>query len=231
MGFFDRFRKNKRKDDRLQCLPRYLYEDAEIEELDRYIADRFGDYKNVFHEIASPDIHLDVCILEPAEEEPCYRLVTMGAGAYQMQVPEKWQDYQIDRAEYVIRLPRDWKLDSSLEEDYWPIKALKDTARLPIWSHTWLSYGHTIQADEDGAPYAGNTRFNSIVLRLAGNGREESRLEMSSGKVINFYEIIALYPEELKYKMENGADALFEAMEEKAIPYRVLDLTRRSAAD
>ena len=52
---------------------------------------------------------------------------------------------------------------------------------------------------------------------------------MPSGKVINFYEIIPMYPEELQFKMENGADALFEKFEEKGIQYRVVDINRRSA--
>ena len=72
----------------------------------------FGNYKNVFHEIASPDIHLDVCIVEPTEEDPYYKLVTMGAGAYKMAIPEKWQKYQLDYAEYVIYLPKDWNINS-----------------------------------------------------------------------------------------------------------------------
>ena len=52
---------------------------------------------------------------------------------------------------------------------------------------------------------------------------------MPSGKTINFYEIVPLYPEELQYKIENGADALFELFEEKGIPYKVLDLNRKNA--
>lgn len=231
MGFFDRFRKNKKLNENLMCLPQYLYNDAEIEEVDSFIGDMFGDYKNVFHEIASPDIHLDVCIIEPTKEEPYYKLVTMGAGAYQMQIPEKWQKYQLDHAEYVIYLPGDWNIDSSEDADYWPIRTLKDVARLPIWSHTWLSFGHTVQAAEDGSAYASNTGFNSVVLKFAENRKGDIRMIMSSGKVINFYEIIPLYPEELKFKMEKGADALFGLLDEKKIPYRVLDLNRENALE
>lgn len=51
---------------------------------------------------------------------------------------------------------------------------------------------------------------------------------MSSGKVINFYQIIPLYPEELKFKMENNAETLFEKFNEKGIPYKVVDVNRNS---
>ncbi len=153
----------------------------------------------------------------------------MGAGAYKMQIPEQWQKYQLDYAEYVICLPKDWNLNSGDNTDYWPVKLLKDVARLPIWCDTWLSYGHTTQSDEEGSAYASNTGFNSVVLNFAANKKGDIRLIMPSGKTINFYEIVPLYPEELQYKIENGADALFKLFEEKGIPYKVLDLNRKNA--
>lgn len=206
-----------------------LYDDDEIDEVDSFICDMFGSYKNVFHEIASPDIHLDVCIVEPTDEDPFYKLVTMGAGAYRMQIPEKWQKYDLDYAEYVICLPKDWNIDSGEEKDYWPIRLLKDTARLPIWNNTWLSYGHTAQSDEEGSAYAPGTGFNSMVLDFAGNRNGDIRMIMPSGKVINFYQIIPIYPEELNFKIENGAAALFELFEEKGIQYKTVDINRKSS--
>ena len=231
MGLFSKFKKDKKPAEPVFSGPPYLYDDAEIDVVDSFIADMFGDYKNVFHEIASPDIHLDVCIVEPTEEDPFYKLVTMGAGAYRMHVPEKWGKYQLEYAEYVIYLPKDWNINSGEDEDYWPIRTLKDVARLPIWYETWLGFGHTTQSDEEGSPYASNTRFNSVVLNFAENRKGDIRLIMPSGKVVNFYEIIPLYPEELEFKMENDADALFEKFNEKGIQYRVLDLNRKSALE
>ena len=229
MGLFDLFKKEKKNTKAESHLPQYLYSEEELDVLDSFITDMFGNYKNVFHEIASPDVHLDVCIVDPTEAEPYYKLVTMGAGAYTMAIPEAWKEYQLEHAEYVIYLPKDWNLNSGENNDYWPIKLLKDVARLPIWCETWLGYGHTTQPDEEGSPYAENTRFNSVVLKYGENKNGDVRLIMPSGKVINFYEIIPLYPEELQYKMEHDADALFELFEKEGIPYRILNLNRKSA--
>ena len=88
MGLFDKFKKNK-KDNKETTISQYLYDDNEIEIIDEFISDTFGKYESVFHEIASPDIHLDVCLVDPSEEQPYYKLVTMGAGAYRMKIPQE----------------------------------------------------------------------------------------------------------------------------------------------
>ena len=100
----------------------------------------------MFHEIASPDIHVDICIVPPTEERDYYTLVTMGMGAHRMNVPEELAEYKLERAELAIALPADWKLDQESMKDekwYWPIRLLKSLARLPIGSDTWLGCERT----------------------------------------------------------------------------------------
>jgi hypothetical protein len=228
MGLFDRFKKKEKKED---LMPLYLYDEKDLNEVDEYISKAFGNFENVFHEIISPDIHLDVCFIPPTNEEPFFKLVTMGAGAYEMDIPDKWKEYRLERAEYVIYVPKEWNLNSPEIADYWPIKVLKDVARLPILCDTWLSFGHTTQDDEEGSPYAPNTKFNSVVLDFCENHQGEVRLETSSGKTINFYQIIPLYPEELEFKMNNDAETLIDLFDKKNIEYKIVDLNRRSALD
>ena len=228
MGLFDRFKKREKKED---LMPLYLYDEKDLNEVDEYISKAFGNFENVFHEIISPDIHLDVCFIPPTNEEPFFKLVTMGAGAYEMDIPDKWKEYRLERAEYVIYVPKEWNLNSPEIADYWPIKVLKDVARLPILCDTWLSFGHTTQDDEEGSPYAPNTKFNSVVLDFCENHQGEVRLETSSGKTINFYQIIPLYPEELEFKMNNDAETLIDLFDKKNIEYKIVDINRRSALD
>ncbi|MBR6402148.1 MAG: suppressor of fused domain protein [Eubacterium sp.] len=168
-------------------------------------------------------------LIHTLDEEPFYKLVTMGAGAYEMNIPDKWKEYNLERAEYVMYVPKDWDLQSKDMKDYWPIKVLKDVARLPIWCDTWLSFGHTTQSDEEGTPYASNTRFNSVILDFCENHQGDVRLKTSSGKTINFYQVIPLYPEELKFKLENDAETLIDMFGENEIEYKVVDINRKSA--
>lgn len=235
MALFDKF---KHKDDKAgkdagkvaaqKAGPMFLYSEAEIAELEKYIDAAFGEYKNVMHEIFSPDVHLDICVIEPTKDCPYYKLVTMGAGAYKMNVPEKYREWELEHAEYVIWVPDYWNLNSEAINDYWPVKLLKDVARLPIWCDTWLAFGHTTQADEAGSAYAPATAFNSVVLDLAPSLEgEPAHVRLSSGKLLNFYQLIPLYPEELKFKMENNSEVLLDKLDELGVQYRVIDQKRK----
>ena len=154
----------------------------------------------------------------------------MGAGAFRMNIPDSLQGYDLDYAEYVMLLPANWNLSSVEESDYWPMRALKNTARLPIYTDSWLGYGHTVQAKEDGSPYAENTGFNSLMLANAvGLDGSSLSLTLSSGRKLNFFLLIPIYPEELQFKMQNDADALLDLLLE--LPgFPVLDLQRKNTA-
>ena len=226
MGLFDRFKKKKVAVENAEDM--YLYTEQEIGEYECYIQENLGEYKEVLHEIISPDIHLDIILVPPTDEDPYYKLVTMGMGAYTMNVPEELKDKDLEYAEMVLYLPKSWNIKSTDEKDYWPIRYQKILGRLPLELNTWLGYGHTIHGNEDMTPFAENTELNSFVLLNACNLMYESLdLKLSSGKKINFYQMFPLYQEELDYKLENGLDALFDLFEEDDL-LPVLNIKRKN---
>ena len=120
-----------------------VYSEDEMSAIEQHIKNTFGEFENVFHELVSPDIHVDICVVPPSDERDYYTLVTMGMGAHRMNVPEELAEYKLERAELAIALPPDWKLDEeSLKDErwYWPIGLLKVLARLPISNDTWLGF-------------------------------------------------------------------------------------------
>ena len=190
------------------------YTEDEMSAIEEHIKNIFGEFENVFHELVSPDIHVDICVVPPSEKRDYYTLVTMGMGAHRMNVPEELAEYKLERAELAIALPPDWKLDEeSLKDErwYWPIGLLKVLARLPISGDTWLGFGHTMDKQ---SPFAENTTLCGALLvgpqDVVWNGGEVCTLP--SGEEVNFYQIIPLYRNELKYKLEHDADALLEKM-------------------
>ncbi|OUQ34830.1 DUF2185 domain-containing protein [Faecalibacterium sp. An122] len=191
-----------------------VYTEEEMEAVEGHIQQYFGEFENVFHELSSPDIHVDICVVPPSEKRDYYTLVTMGMGAHRMNVPEELAEYKLERAELAIALPKDWKLkqeDMRDERWYWPIRLLKTLARLPIASDTWLGFGHTMDHEED---FAKDTKLCAAIL-TGPQGTEEGSegCTLPGGEEVNFYQVIPLYRDELEYKLAHDADALLDKME------------------
>lgn len=192
-----------------------LYTEEEMSAVEKHIKRFFGEFDHVFHELVSPDIHVDICVITPSEERDYYSLVTMGMGAHRMNVPEELAEYRLERAELAIALPPDWKLDEeSMKEEkwYWPIGLLKVLARLPAASDTWLGFGHTMDKQ---SPFAKDTKLCASLL--TGPQGVEDGCEvciLPNGETVNFYQVIPLYRDEMEYKLEHNADALIEKMAE-----------------
>ncbi|MDL2260629.1 suppressor of fused domain protein [Methanimicrococcus sp. OttesenSCG-928-J09] len=197
-----------------------MYSQDEIGILEDHIFDYFGEFDNVFHEIVSPDIHVDIAVIEPTPERNYYTLITMGMGAHRMNVPEELSDLNFDRAELMICLPPDWDVKSSEENRYWPIRWLKIMARLPLNHETWLGWGHTVPT---GEPIE-STDFECLLVVSPGDFDDNGfECEIPDGSLINFYQLIPLYAEEMAYKLENGTEALLELMTDDALRYVKVD--------
>ena len=191
-----------------------VYSEEEMETIEGHIQQYFGEFETVFHELSSPDIHVDICVVPPSSERNYYTLVTMGMGAHKMNVPEELAEYKLERAELAIALPKGWKLkqeDMRDERWYWPIRLLKTLARLPIASDTWLGFGHTMDHEED---FAKDTKLCAAILTGPQGTEEGSEVcTLPGGEEVNFYQVIPLYRDELEYKLAHDADALLDKME------------------
>ena len=191
-----------------------VYTEEEMEAIEGHIQQYFGEFENVFHELSSPDIHVDICVVPPSKERNYYTLVTMGMGAHRMNVPEELAEYKLERAELAIALPGNWKLkheDLKNERWYWPIRLMKTLARLPIASDTWLGFGHTMDNEED---FAKGTKLCAAILTGPQDTEDGSEVcILPSGEEVNFYQVIPLYRDELEYKLAHDADALLDKME------------------
>lgn len=204
-----------------------VYSEDEMSAIEQHIKNTFGEFENVFHELVSPDIHVDICVVPPSEERDYYTLVTMGMGAHRMNVPEELAEYKLERAELAIALPSDWKLDEeSLKDErwYWPIGLLKVLARLPISNDIWLGFGHTMDKQ---SPFAEDTKLTAAIL-TGPQGVEEGGevCTLPNGEEVNFYQVIPLYEDELDYKLEHDVDALLNKM--RGISF-VVNPTRQNA--
>lgn len=207
--------------------PAEIYSEKEMNALEEHINRYFGKTDHVFHELVSPDIHVDIYIVEPTPERNFYTLITDGMGAHRMNVPAEIADDEIDRAELLITLPPDWNIQGEDENDYWPIRWLKTLARLPITEDSWLGYGHTIATGEDDETVSENAPFQGILLVTPQAVPEEAgTCRLPGGKTINFYQLIPLFKEEMEFKLAHDADELIDLM---ADVEHVVDIKRPNA--
>jgi hypothetical protein len=197
-----------------------IYSAEELKALEAHIEKYFGSYRNVYHEVASLDIHVDIAIIEPCRRRNYYTLITMGMGARKMNVPPAAKDQ--DRAELLICLPPDWNLDKLEDERwYWPLRWLKILARLPITDNTWLGWGHTIP---NGEPFADNTKFCAMLLLNPGSfGKKSAYCKLPNGEGVNFYQVIPLYEEETQFKTKNNVQILLNFLDRDALEYVRID--------
>ena len=182
-----------------------VYSGEELDAIEKHINEHFGPFSNVFHELVSPDIHVDICIIEPNEKQNYITLVTMGMGAHSMKVPRELKGKGFNRAEIVATLPKGWPLQNDDEQWYWPLRWMKILARLPGEEKTWLGWGHTVP---NGEPFSPNTELSGVMLSEP-NFDEECRVcVLPGGEKVNFYQMVPLYENEMNYKIQNGAEAL-----------------------
>ena len=145
-----------------------LYTDAERAALEAHISKHFGAITAVIRDRDSVDISVDIAVISPTYERNFFTLVTMGLGAYCMNVPKKKKKYayEFERTELMICLPPDWDMKDVLTRTapdkkwYWPVKLLKDTAHLPIRDNILLDLSlHSAER-----PYADGVKFCGVLL-------------------------------------------------------------------
>ena len=185
-----------------------MYNEDEHGAIENYIIKNFGDIYTVFHEMYSPDIHVDICVLPPQRGHDYCVLITSGMGAYEMNVPDDLEEYELERAELIMCLPPEM-VDLS-DSDSWFIDIMRIVAHLPLERKSWLAHGHTVGGGK-GNPLDSSVPFTTVILKSANEfgGKRLQKCYLPSGEVVNFYYLLPIFDEELDFKLSNGANALF----------------------
>jgi hypothetical protein len=193
--------------------------------IERYI----GPPSQVFHELVSDLVHVDVHLVQPAKERNYATLITSGMSDRPMSPPEEFRDCRY--AEMVICLPPSWPLTEDAfkdENNYWPIHWLKRLARLPHEYNTWLYATHTVPNDDPPRPFANNTKLCcALILKPVLFGDDFLTMEVSADKTIHFLSLVPLYREEMDFKLAHGLDPLLDRLG-KIYVTELLDIQRKN---
>lgn len=202
----------------------------QIEAIVEHIEQHIGEVSMVFHEIVSDLVHIDVHHVLPSEGRDFHTLITTGMSDKPMAVPEGAEEFRF--AELVLCLPPDWQLtreDFADQANYWPIRLMKELARLPHEYDTWLGPGHSLPNGKDLQPYAKNTQFCcAVIVPVLAFSQEFRKLELPDGRVVNFYAVWPLLADETEFKLKQGYEALMHRLFDHNVT-EVIDIHRRSA--
>ncbi|MBE7176861.1 MAG: suppressor of fused domain protein [Mucilaginibacter polytrichastri] len=177
----------------------------------------------VLHETKSELVHTDIFIVKPAAHRDYNLLLTCGMSALPMHVPTEYD--HLKYAEITLLLPPDWKLeyeDFADENNYWPIRALKQLSRYPHVHDTWFGYGHTVPLS---GTHKVNHHFHSILLLESITLPDDFTYIEAEEKEIYFHAAIPIYKEELDYKLEHGTDQLLSLFRKHNIS-EIVDINR-----
>lgn len=186
------------------------YSEEQLRAVKDHIDAYFGEISGI---IGDPDplgIKIDIAVIDPDEFHDYYTLVTIGMGAYEMNVPEPFEKERLGRAELVIYLPSDSDPKSKDFAYEKILEHMRELARLPIERRTWVGYGHMISG---GAPLDVNTKLCATLLINIQNVADESlRCFMPDGEDVVFYQLFPIYEEEMEYKLTHGIKDLMKKM-------------------
>jgi hypothetical protein len=204
-----------------------------MKQIEAHIERTIGPIGQVFHEIISDDIHLDLYIVPPTGKEPSeefplgtnhYTIITGGLSARAQNVPPDAREDISPFQELMIALPADWPgmnpdgtWDSEVtgrDENWWPIAFMKLVARMPHEYDTFLAPGVTIPNGEDAVPFADNTQLGCMMVFQPILCPAAHKLQVTDDLEIQFYALWPIYKEEMNLKLSKGLQPLLEKLVE-----------------
>ncbi|MGH3716438.1 MAG: suppressor of fused domain protein, partial [Micromonosporaceae bacterium] len=202
---------------------------AERDEIAAHIARQVGPVERVWPEVFGELLHVDIHMVAPTEQRPYVTLVTAGMSDRAMTVPPETGSPAY--AELLLCLPAEWprtESDWADDRNHWPLRMLRQLARMPHAYGTWLDAGHTVPNGEPPAPLASHVGFTAMLVAPPFLvGPDVFRLTTSSGRSIAFYGVIPLYAEELQRRLSGAEPELMELLGEHEVT-ELLDPARPS---
>ncbi len=206
-------------------------DEALIEAVTDHLERHLGPLRDeVLHEVFSPAVHLDLLVAPATDERPMV-VATCGMAEKPMEVPEELPEAAY--AELCILLPPEWPIDPESihdERNWWPLRLLKELARFPHEYGTWIGEGHTVPNGDPPEPYAEGTELCcALVMPAMAFDEEFWTFDHPRGGTINMLMVVPLYADEMRLKLEQGLDALYDRFMSSGFD-PVLDPRRPSVA-
>lgn len=178
-----------------------------IEALPAHIGRFIDGEPLVFHETDSDHMHLDVFMWAPTTQRPRWTMVTSGLSARPMAVPAGAEHFA--RAELVMTLPEDCPSlseiqrmpDSRAKRFEWPMRNMKNLARMTYLYDTWLSYGHSTRARRAIHQTYPRSQFSGMLIEAVQSMPQEASTFDVDDHTVHCLGLYLLDPTELEFML------------------------------
>ncbi len=183
----------------------FYYDSDDKKKVYEHVVKYFGEVDTYYSAKEDDLVQADLCIIKPKKNKHYYTIVTIGMGAYKMNVPDELEDLNLSRAELVMYLPETWSFESSDMNFIWPLKLIKKLTTYAKEHSTFLALSEVINCNN---PFAKNTYLQGVALSFIKNAdKKAAKCVLDTDEVVNFYQLIPLYQDEMEYKKEFGNSA------------------------
>lgn len=189
----------------------YYYRKDEDEKsiVKNHIEKHFGEIDNVFTEKITEEYFIEIYHIAPTKNRFYHKLITYGVSSTKVNEDKEFQSAKF--VELIVFLPTSWYAGKNNGKDIkigWPYKMLKEISQKLILKSSYPWYRLSNTNLERSLPVADNTKqCGFIPLQPTLVNPNFNNLNIGHDKVINFFNIVPLYEEEINFRITRGIKA------------------------
>lgn len=174
-----------------------------------------GRPQEIFGEVISPWVKVNVHVAPPTRDYPVRRLVTSGMAEKPMSTPPGSKAPR--HAELTVALPDLWPLRGKAlrkRRNRWPIEMLSWMGRVPHEFGTYLYDGHTVTNGMPMGPFGPNTKLCGALImppQLASD--EFCSFKCPDGRKVEVLAVIPLHEDEMYFARDESVEELIERLD------------------
>jgi len=220
-----------------------------LDQISRHIETTIGPSPMVFHEIVSSDVHIDLHVVPAQPNMPASKdrplggdyvtIVTSGMSSRPMKLPSEARKSGVSEyAELMLAIPKNWPglkpdgtFDKGMMKDdahWWPIRWLKQMARLPHEYDTFFTHGVTVPNGDPAQPFAKGSDLCCWMIFKPMLCPKARQLVIDDERRVDFYVLFALTEPEMNLKLNKGLSALVHALADGQVFTELLNAGRKS---
>jgi hypothetical protein len=150
---------------------------------------------------------ISIRLIKPTPERPALTAITVGMS----ERPMVSEDEELS-CELVVVLPPSWDFDEVAQT--WPLLALELLAHFPHDHDAFIGLGHTIQ---NPFPWTQSGLCGAMVADQVLSPSEAAETLTFGERDIHFLGVWFLYEDEMKLKLEEGTERLWELLVESKV--------------